>query len=173
MADDFTDPGWWPTPPPDPPKHISTATIVLGTIVPIAVVAMLVLALVTHKSHSANTSGRSLAAFQSCLGEQGVMTSSAESNDALLRQAAIACKSHVPPLARGVDEAKAVQQELDDCMRAAQSKLRRTVVPIGPFAGPPSRRAYENASATCRAESMVASGGADQGGVGGSSGSVA
>jgi hypothetical protein len=167
MADDFTDPGWWSAPP-DPPKHISTATIVLGTILPIAVIAMLVLALVTHKSHSANGSERSLAAFQSCLGDQGVMTSSAESNDALLRQAAIACKRHVPLLAKGVDETKAIQQELEDCMNAAQAKLRRVAVPIGPFAGRPSRQAYENASATCRAESMVASGGTDTGGVGGS-----
>ena len=100
VSDDFPDSGWFPTAIPDPPKQISTATIVLGTIVPIAVIAMLVLALVTHKSHS-KAPARSLAAFQSCLGDQGVMTSSAESNDALLRQAAIACRAHVPLLADG------------------------------------------------------------------------
>jgi hypothetical protein len=173
VADDFTDPGWWPTPPPDPPKHISTATIFLGTVVPIAVIAMLVLALVTHKSHSASTSGRSLASFQSCLGDQGVLTSSAESNDALLRQAAVACKTHVPLLPKDVDQVKAAQQELESCQNAASRKLRSATRVVSPFLGPPSRQGYENAVATCRAESMVLSGGTTPGGVGGSSGSVA
>src|SRR5579862_6160436 len=172
MADDLTDPGWWPTPPPDPPKQISTATIVLGTIVPIAVIAMLVLALVTHKSHS-KAPARSLAAFQSCLGDQGVMTSSAESNDALLRQAAIACRGHVPLLPTGVDETRAAQQQLQDCQNAASAKLRNSAQRISPFLGPPSRQGYENAIATCRAESMVLGSNATPGGVNGSSGSVA
>ncbi len=170
MADNFSDSGWFPTKLPDPPKQISTATIVLGTIVPIAVVAMLVLALVTHKSHSAS-SGRSLAAFQSCLGNQGVMTSSAESNDALLRQAAVACRTHVPLLPKGVDQTKAAEQELEACQQAASAKLQSSVGRISPFLGPPSRQGYENAVATCRAESMVVSG--EAGGLGGSSGSVA
>ena len=125
VSDDFSDSGWWPTAIPEPPKQISTATIVLGTIVPIAVIAMLVLALVTHKSHS-KAPARSLAAFQSCLGDQGVMTSSAESNDALLRQAAIACRAHVPLLPTGVDETRAAQQQLENCQKAAASKLRNS-----------------------------------------------
>src|SRR5579871_993828 len=101
MSDDSYDPGWFPTMAPDPPKQISTATIVLGTLVPIAVIAILVLALVTHKSHAGE--GRTISAFESCLKDQGVLTSSAESNDALLRQAAVACKGHVPLLAKDAD----------------------------------------------------------------------
>ncbi len=172
MANDVPDSGWFPTAIPDPPKQISTATIVLGTIVPIAVIAMLVLALVTHKSHS-QAAARSLAAFQSCLGSQGVLTSSAESNDALLRQAALACRAHVPLLAKGVDQTRAAQQELDACQRAASAKLQSAARQVSPLLGRPSRQGYENAVATCRAESMVLSGDATPGGVGGSTGSVA
>ena len=172
MSDDFPDSGWFPTAIPDPPKQISTATIVLGTIVPIAVIAMLVLALVTHKSHS-KAPARSLAAFQSCLGDQGVMTSSAESNDALLRQAAIACRAHVPLLADGRRRDEGRSAAAQDCQNAASSKLRNSVQRISPLLGRPSRQGYENAVATCRAESMVLGSDATPGGVDGSSGSVA
>jgi hypothetical protein len=158
MTEDAHDPGWFPTIAPDPPKHISTATIVLGTIVPVAAVAILVLALFTHKSHSGE--GRSLPAFQSCLKGQGVLTASAESNDALLRQAAVACKAHVPLLDKGLDPVTAAQKQLDACMQAASQKLRTGAVRIGPIFVPPSRQAFEDAQATCRAESMV-SGGSD------------
>ena len=86
------------------------------------------------------------------------MTSSAESNDALLRQAALACRAHVPLLPTGVDETRAAQQQLEACQRAASAKLRSSARRISPFLGPPSRQGYENAIATCRAESMVLGG---------------
>jgi hypothetical protein len=158
MTEDAHDPGWFPTVAPDPPKHISTATIVFGTIVPVAAIAILVVALFTHKSHSSE--GRSLSAFETCLKGQGVLTASAESNDALLRQAAVACLDHVPQLDKSADPVKAAQQQLEACMQAASQKLRSAPVRIGPIFVPPSRQAYEDAQATCRAESMV-SGGTD------------
>jgi hypothetical protein len=160
MASEFSDPAWWPTRPPGPPKSISTSKIVLGTIVPVILVAALVIGLVSHRS-SSPTSGRSLAAFESCLKDQGALVSSAESNDALLRQAAVACRSHVPLLPRTADREAAAERALQGCMKAASAKLRSGPnVRIGPFGGgPPSRRAYENAVATCQAESYAEPGG--------------
>jgi hypothetical protein len=156
MTAEFSDPGWWPTPPPEAPKAISTPKLVLGTIVPLALLAALVAGLVSQRSHS-STSGRSLEAFESCLKDQGALVSSAESNDALLRQAALACRSHVPLLPRTADPQAAASQELQQCMKAASAKLRSGPgFRFGPFgAGPPSRRGYENAVATCQAESFV------------------
>ncbi len=156
MGSEFSDPAWWPTPPPAPPKPISTSKIVLGTIVPVVLVAALVAGLVSQRSHS-SASGRSLVAFQDCLKGQGVLVSSAESNDALLRQAAVACRNHVPALPKTADPQAAAAQAMQQCMNAASAKLRSTAnVRPGPFGGgPPSRQAYERAVATCRAEAFA------------------
>ena len=40
VDNDFSDPAWWPTPPPKPPRKISTTAIVFGTFVPIAVIVI-------------------------------------------------------------------------------------------------------------------------------------
>ena len=46
VGKDFSDPAWWPTPPPKPPRKISTAAIVFGTFVPIVVIVILIVAVV-------------------------------------------------------------------------------------------------------------------------------
>jgi hypothetical protein len=55
MADRFSDPGWWPTPPPKPLKAPSAAKLVFGTILPALAVVGAVVALSTigHSSHKA------------------------------------------------------------------------------------------------------------------------
>jgi hypothetical protein len=53
MADRFSDPGWWPTPPPKPLKAPSAARLVFGTILPAVAVVGAVVALSTigHSGH--------------------------------------------------------------------------------------------------------------------------
>jgi hypothetical protein len=55
MADRFSDPGWWPTPPPKPLKAPSAAKLVFGTILPAVAVVGAVVALSTigHSSDKA------------------------------------------------------------------------------------------------------------------------
>ena len=55
MVDRFSDPGWWPTPPPKPLKAPSAAKLVFGTILPgIAVVgAVVALSTIGHSSQKA------------------------------------------------------------------------------------------------------------------------
>jgi hypothetical protein len=55
LADRFSDPGWWPTPPPKPLKAPSAAKLVFGTILPgLAVVgAVVALSTIGHSSHKA------------------------------------------------------------------------------------------------------------------------
>ena len=53
MADRFSDPGWWPTPPPKPLEAPSAAKLVFGTILPAVAVVGAVVALSTigHSGH--------------------------------------------------------------------------------------------------------------------------
>jgi hypothetical protein len=53
MADRFSDPGWWPTPPPKPLKAPSAARLLFGTILPAVAVVGAVVALSTmgHSGH--------------------------------------------------------------------------------------------------------------------------
>jgi len=53
MTDRFSDPGWWPTPPPKPLKAPSAAKLVFGTILPAVAVVGAVVALSTV-GHSGN-----------------------------------------------------------------------------------------------------------------------
>jgi hypothetical protein len=54
MGDRFSDPGWWPTPPPKPLKAPSAAKLVLGILPGIAVVgAVVALSTIGHSGHKA------------------------------------------------------------------------------------------------------------------------
>ena len=158
MAAEFSDPSWWPQPPPKPPASLSTGRILVGTVVPVVAVAAVLVTLLDHRAHHQATVvvGRSAAAFTACLSEQGVLTPSAESNDALLREAAFACRRHVPALAPG-DRAAVAQQALQRCLQAAGSHVRDGFRP-GPFGGGPGRQAYESATAICRAQAFAQAG---------------
>ena len=163
MASEFSDPAWWPKPPPKPPSSVSTMAILLGTIVPVVAVAAVLIALFVHRAHHpAAVAGRSVAAFQSCLRNQGVLTPSAETNDAMLRQAALACRSHVPALAPGGDRAAAAQQALQQCLQAATQHFRSGFVPGRFGGGGGARQSYESATALCRAQAFAEPGGGGQ-----------
>ena len=161
---DFSDPAWWPTPPPKPPRKISTATIVFGTFVPIAVIVILIVAIAgQHKHASAADAGRSLTAFESCMHEQGAGSPTQRSNSRFLQDDAEACRAHlpagmaVPSFAppSGADEA--AQRAFSECVQAATASISRSHRAGGPFGGSSARDAFRNAIATCR--SLVGSGG--------------
>jgi hypothetical protein len=61
VPDRFSDPGWWPTPPPKPLKAPSAAKLVFGTILPAVAVVGAVVALSTlgHSSHKAKPNAAS------------------------------------------------------------------------------------------------------------------
>src|SRR5580693_2265705 len=67
---EFSDPAWWPKPPPKPPVHISLPRIILGSLVPVGLVAVVVTLIVTQHGHHAPRV-RSVAAYESCLSSHG------------------------------------------------------------------------------------------------------
>jgi hypothetical protein len=156
MGTDFSDPAWWPTPAPKPPRKISTAAIVFGTVVPVAIIAIVIVAIVGQKKHaSAAGTGRSLAAFEACMKAEGANSPTERSNSRFLEQDAQACEGHLPKGVAvpsfappsGADEA--AQRAFTECMQAATANISRSRVGR-PFGGNSARDAFRNAVATCR-----------------------
>ncbi len=162
VGKDFSDPAWWPTPPPKPPRKISTAAIVFGTFVPIVVIVILIVAVVGQRKHaSAADTGRSLAAFEACMKDQGASSATERSNSRFLQEDAQACRAHLPrgmalpsfePPA-GADEA--TQRAFSECVQAATANISRSSLG-GRFGGGSARNAFRNAIDTCR--SLVGTG---------------
>ena len=161
MGTDFSDPAWWQTSPPKPPRKISTAAIVFGTFVPIAVIVIVIVAIVGQHKHSSQAeTGRSLGAFQACMRAEGATSPAERSNSRFLEQDAQACRSHLPrgmelpsfSPPTGADQAS--QRAFAECMQAATANISRGR--RGPFGGGSARDAFRNAIATCR--SLVGTG---------------
>jgi hypothetical protein len=169
----ISDPNWWPTPPPPkPPPKIPASAIVIGGIVLVVVAAGIGFALLNPRAHhSAGPSVpvRSLAAFTSCLKQQGVLIPSAEFNDAMLRPAAVACRASVPLVGNSRHPVAAAEKAYAACEQTAESKLRQSLTSgiggIAAIAGAgnvsSSRAAYQQANAVCRAESFDEPGGGE------------
>jgi hypothetical protein len=177
MSPGLSDPNWWPAPPPPKPApKIPTSAILIGGIVAVVAAVGIAFALLDprpHHSSGPSAPVRSLAAFEACLNDQGVLIPSAETNDAMLRPAALACRSHVPLLGRSHDPVAAAEKAYQACAEAAQSKLRSSqssfgaigsIVSPGSFAS--ARASYEKATAVCRAQSFDEAGGGGEGGGG-------
>jgi hypothetical protein len=155
MGTEFSDPAWWPTPPPKPPRKVSTATIVFGTIVPIAIIVIVIVAIVGQHKHASAATGRSLGAFQACMKSEGASSPTERSNSRFLQQDAEACQDHLPKgmalpsfePPSGADEA--AQRAFAECMQAATANISRSRLG-GPFGGSSARNAFQNAIATCR-----------------------
>jgi len=152
---DFSDPSWWPTPPPKPPKAVSTPKLVFGTLLPVAIGVVALVVLLTNKDDKkpAAAAGRSIAAFTACMKEQGADSPSVQANARILRLDAIACKDHLPKGVQlpdfsepaGGDQAggNAFQQ----CMQSAYANLRGN---RGGRIGSGSRKAFRDAESLCR-----------------------
>jgi hypothetical protein len=154
-VNDFSDPSWWPTPPPKPPKAVSTPKLVFGTLLPVAIGVVALVVLLTNKHHKQADAadGRSIAAFTACMKEQGADSPSVQANTRMLNLDAIACKDHLPKGVQlpnfsdtgGGDQAggNAFQQ----CMQSAYVNLRGN---SGGRIGSGSRKAFQDAVSLCR-----------------------
>jgi hypothetical protein len=91
----FSDPAWWPKPPPRPPVHISLPTILLRSLIPLGVIAVVV-TLVLTQTGSGPATVRSVTAFESCLSLHGAHTSAGAQVD-VTRAAVHACEGLLPP----------------------------------------------------------------------------
>lgn len=153
MTSDLSSSSWFPTPPPRPLKPISTPKLILGTIVPIAAIAVAVVLIMTQKAaKSATAGGRSIAAFDACLRAKVEASPGQAPGPTALQQDAEACGNHLPPGTRVPDFTRSQgpsgseQQAYDQCMQAALANVQH-----GPGRGGFNRQAFENASAMCRA----------------------
>jgi hypothetical protein len=141
---------WFPTPPPRPPKPISAAKVILGTVVPCAAIAVAAVLIITQRP--AATTARSLAAFNACLRAKIEASPGQAPGPAALHQEAEACANHlpagtrVPDFTRSQRPSGSQQQAYDQCMQGALANGRQ-----GPGRGGFSRQAFENASVICRA----------------------
>ena len=156
MGTQFSDPAWWPKPPPKPPQRISPAKIVFGTLLPVAAVVTVAVFVIRQQSHSSSraTAPPSIAAFEACLKAHGV---TGGERGASVGRAAGACRSELPsgtqPQAFEPARSEAqsrVQQAFEQCVRNAVA-----AVPGGgggSFGGRgPNRQAFDEAVAVCRA----------------------
>jgi hypothetical protein len=123
---EFSDPAWWPKPPPKPPVHISLPTIILGSLVPIGLVAVVATLILTQRGHHPATV-RSIAAYESCLSSRGAGPAQAGRGD-LSRQARRACAGLLPPgTAVGTigppSAPNSAQAQFETCVRDAIGSL--------------------------------------------------
>ena len=159
MTSDLSKASWFPTPPPRPPKPISTPKIILGTVVPIVAIGVATILIMTQGSAKSNAAtGRSLAAFNACLTAKIEASPGQSPNPTELQQEAEACGNHLPPgtpvpdFARSQRPSNSEQQAYDQCMQAALANGQNP----GRVGGI-NRQAFENASAMCRA--LIGAGG--------------
>ncbi|HWE82609.1 MAG TPA: hypothetical protein VG265_13245 [Gaiellaceae bacterium] len=154
MAANFSDPEWWPAPPPKPPQApISGTTVVLGTVLVGIVAAAIVLAVVEKSKGSTNSPVRSAAAFNACMKAAVQAEPAAAGDPDALNRDAQACAGHLPPGASvprfraAGDRSRGNRAAVQECMAQALAK-----VPRGLGASQSAfRQAFDNASAICRA----------------------
>ncbi len=161
MASEFSDPAWWPTPPPEPPRTVSMTKVVFGTLVPIAAGVLILVVVLNQRHHHTAVDSHSYAAFQACFEAQGGDSPAARTNTRLLQEDAEACQDHLPPgtklpsLAATLNE-QAAQEAFQKCMQAATANLRRGFGGGGfgsRFGSSSGRQAFEKAVALCQAVS--------------------
>lgn len=119
---EFSDPAWWPKPPPRPPNPVTLASFVFRGLAPfVLVAAALVLLVGRHGGSSANT--RSVASFERCLRSHAAEGPGQARHDC---QALLPAGSAVASSGPG----GGVQQRFDTCLRNATANL-----PHGGFGG--------------------------------------
>jgi hypothetical protein len=128
---------------------------VFGTFVPVAAIVILIVAIAGQHKHANAAEGRSVAAFESCMKDQGATSPTERSNSRLLQEDAQACRTHLPrgmavpsyQPPTGADQE--TQRAFAECVQAATANISRSRLG-GPFGGSSARDAFRNAIATCR-----------------------
>jgi hypothetical protein len=151
---DFTNPSWWPTPPPKAPKPVSTPKLVFGTLIPVVIGIVAVVMLLTNRHHKPDAAvGHTITAFTACIVEQGANEPSERTNARMLNVDAAACRDHLPfgmalpDFTQTEDPEQAAGQDaLQQCMQSAYANLSGG----GSRRGRPSRKAFQDALSLCR-----------------------
>ena len=157
MASQFSDPAWWPKPPPQPPKAISMTKVVFGTLLPLA--ALIAGGILVFSQHTSSaSSNRSIAAFDACLKAHGYVAGRSDSN---ATEAAVrSCRNKLPPGTRlpggGNGSRGGNAQAFNDCIRSSTAGLGH-----GAFS-PADRQKFEEAIEVCRALVQGSGGGGAQ-----------
>jgi hypothetical protein len=157
MASEFSDPAWWPKPPPQPPKPISVRKIVVGTILPIiALIVGAVIVFTQHSSSSHSSSTQSIAAWNACLKAHGFTPGQTATDTNTARSAERACQGNLPPGTQVATFAagNSPEEQFNDCMRSATAGI-----PRGRFSSA-ARDAIRNAYEVC--QTLVQGGGSSQ-----------
>jgi hypothetical protein len=164
MNPKFSDPAWWPKKQPEPLKAVSLPALVIGTLLPLAAIAGVVVFVVTrhHTHRSSVVVTRSIASFTACLKTHGVIAG-AEQDGQKLRAAAALCNAYLPVgtqlrafEAQPTGSSSRNGAAFESCMQAALANVPRPASAAGVAA---FRKAIDNASATCRAITRTAGGG--------------
>jgi hypothetical protein len=135
---EFSDPAWWPKPPPKLPTTVSLPRIVFFSLVPLLAVGALVMLLHERRGHPAGASLHSVAAFESCTrsrkGQQAAAGSdrpaTARASCAGLLPSGTEVGRFAPPDGR--------RGQFESCLENATSKLPRERFAGGGFARGPS-----------------------------------
>lgn len=144
----FSDPKWWPQPPPAAPKHISRGAVFMRIVLPlVAIAAVVVFVILSERDHNA-AAARSQAAYARCLATHDARSTSASVEG----QAVADCASLDPAAATSqggqgglLTERGSAQAQLRACMNsalAASGGLRGAFSHGGPSA-------VETAQAEC------------------------
>lgn len=149
---EFSDPAWWPKPPPKPPVHISLPTIILGSLVPVGLIAVVTTLILTQHGHHP-AAVRSLAAYDSCLASHGAGPAATGETDAV-RRAQRACEGLLPPgtAVGAISPASApnsAQAQFETCVRNAIGGLPNRGRGGGRFGRGPGN-ALRAAESVCR-----------------------
>jgi hypothetical protein len=149
MADQFSDPGWWQ----HRPQHeqvTSTTKVILGTLLPAAVIIGVVVMIAVQGGKHSNRvqSERSVVAFTVCMQAHGV-TSSTRSGSPKQQQALSDCRNTLPAGTHISNfSADANQDQFAACMQGAGGDRSRGRGRFG--RGGPSQ-GFQNAFSICRA----------------------
>lgn len=153
----FSDPKWWPQPPPSAPKHISLGAVLVRSVLPLVAIAGVVVFVVLSERHHNAAATRSQAAYARCLLTHDAVASATA--DVLSAQAIADCQALDPvaSTARGPGAgfqagAGGPAQRLMSCIRNA---IGASGGGNGGFSRPGSSSAFRAAALVC--ESIIGS----------------
>jgi hypothetical protein len=157
MASQFSDPAWWPTPPPKAPAGAPIWKIVLGTLVPLGIAVIGGVLIVTRTSHSshATPANKSIPSFTACLKSHGFAGAEEAPDSSKVQEAEGACADRLPDGTQSgaflVRPTQAQEKQFSACTRTAVRQPRR----VGPFSSGGSvsgyRKSLQRAQAVCAA----------------------
>jgi hypothetical protein len=145
---EFSDPAWWPKPPPKPPKAIPLTKILFGTLLPLVVALGVGIWIFTrHGAPTPVLRAQSIALFESCMQAHGSPVGRGGGSAAAFQ----ACADRLPPGTQlnGLTQESASQEQeqhvYEQCMQSATANISH-----GPRGFSRGGSALQTASDLCR-----------------------